>query len=59
MTALVSWTWSFDGVVQTGQHAQFKFLQPGTHEVTLSVTDHHNNVAVTTKLVTVRTTTNR
>jgi hypothetical protein len=56
---IVSWTWSFDGVQQTGQQVQIKFLQSGTHEVTLTVTDDNNNVAATTKLVTVRTVTNR
>jgi PKD repeat protein len=56
---IVSWTWSFDGVQQTGQQAQIKFLQSGPHEVTLTVTDDNNNVAATTKLVTVRTVTNR
>ncbi|HUP16029.1 MAG TPA: PKD domain-containing protein [Acidimicrobiia bacterium] len=56
---VVSWTWSFDGVVQAGQQAQFKFPQSGTHEVMLSVTDDNDNISATTKLGTVRATTNR
>jgi hypothetical protein len=56
---IVSWLWSVDGVLQTGQQAQFKFPQSGTHEVTLTVTDDNNNVTTITKPVTVRTATNR
>ncbi|HKY49391.1 MAG TPA: PKD domain-containing protein [Acidimicrobiia bacterium] len=57
---IVSWTWSFGGLVRTGRQTQFKFLQAGTYEVTLTVTDDNNNVAISKKLVTVRTTlTNR
>lgn len=56
---IVSWVWFFDGVMQTGQRVQVKFLQAGTHEVRLKVVDDDNNVAVTKKLVTVRSVTNR
>ena len=56
---IVSWIWSIDGVEQSGQLVQLTFQEPGTHEVTLSVTDDNNNITVTTKLITVRTTTNR
>ena len=57
--SIVSWTWSFDGVVLTGERVRIIFLQAGTHTVTLRVTDDGNNVAVTRRLVTVRTLTDR
>jgi PKD repeat protein len=52
--AIVNWSWSFgNGVVRTGQDVLVRFRSAGTYEVTLSVTDDDNNIAVVKKSVTV------